>query len=138
MLTDPDKRELLKSIEHLSKELVQPNPAGETGPKSWIKKLFVKAERPPEKSVEKREKVICISGANLEWILENHKVKFISVCARCNAVLCCRTTPKLKGDVVTACARILGCRTLSIGDGANDVAMIQGRARNHIFNNIVF
>lgn len=71
------------------------------------------------------DSVLIISGANLEYILKEEKKDFIKLCDACNAVLCCRTTPKLKGDVVAAVREILNRRTLSIGDGANDVAMIQ-------------
>ena len=41
----------------------------------------------------------------------------------CSAVICCRVTPKQKQDMVWL-MRKNQCTTLSIGDGANDVNMI--------------
>lgn len=42
----------------------------------------------------------------------------------CTAVVCCRVSPKQKA-IVTALVRTTGDVTLGIGDGANDVGMIQ-------------
>ena len=41
----------------------------------------------------------------------------------CSAVICCRVTPKQKQDMVWL-MRKNKCTTLAIGDGANDVNMI--------------
>jgi phospholipid-translocating ATPase len=46
---------------------------------------------------------------------------------RCSAVICCRVSPKQKALVVELVRDgIPDVRTLAIGDGANDVSMIQG------------
>ncbi len=42
---------------------------------------------------------------------------------QCQAVICCRVTPKQKQDMVWL-MRKNKCTTLAIGDGANDVNMI--------------
>lgn len=42
----------------------------------------------------------------------------------CAAVVCCRVSPKQKA-LVTALVKSTGDTTLGIGDGANDVGMIQ-------------
>lgn len=42
----------------------------------------------------------------------------------CGAVVCCRVSPKQKA-LVTALVKGTGDITLGIGDGANDVGMIQ-------------
>ena len=42
----------------------------------------------------------------------------------CAAVVCCRVSPKQKA-LVTALVKKSGDTTLAIGDGANDVGMIQ-------------
>ncbi len=47
---------------------------------------------------------------------------------RCKAVVCCRVSPLQKAQVTTL-VRSAGSVTLAIGDGANDVGMIQ---RAHI------
>ena len=44
--------------------------------------------------------------------------------ARCAAVVCCRVSPKQKAQV-TKLVKSRGDTTLGIGDGANDVGMIQ-------------
>lgn len=43
----------------------------------------------------------------------------------CESVVCCRVTPKQKADVVKLIKDRLNKITLAIGDGANDVNMIQ-------------
>lgn len=43
---------------------------------------------------------------------------------QCAAVICCRVSPKQKA-LVTALVKTTGDTTLGIGDGANDVGMIQ-------------
>ncbi|ORX56555.1 phospholipid-translocating P-type ATPase [Piromyces finnis] len=51
--------------------------------------------------------------------------KFVEVGIRCRTVICCRVTPIQKANVVKAVRHNLNAVTLAIGDGANDVAMIQ-------------
>ena len=63
------------------------------------------------------------------------KALFLSITKGCEAVVCCRVTPKQKADVVRLVKRGLGKITLAIGDGANDVNMIQ---EAHIGNNRIF
>jgi phospholipid-transporting ATPase len=53
------------------------------------------------------------------------RLEFLSLARMCRAVICCRVTPKQKADVVTLVSDNVGAVTLAIGDGANDVAMIQ-------------
>ncbi|KAJ3335527.1 hypothetical protein HDU93_005120 [Gonapodya sp. JEL0774] len=50
---------------------------------------------------------------------------FLELGTRCNSVLCCRVTPLQKAQVVTLVRMHLKKVTLAIGDGANDVSMIQ-------------
>ncbi|KXS09048.1 phospholipid-translocating P-type ATPase [Gonapodya prolifera JEL478] len=50
---------------------------------------------------------------------------FLELGTRCNSVLCCRVTPLQKAQVVTLVRTHLRKVTLAIGDGANDVTMIQ-------------
>eukprot|EP01126_Amoeba_proteus_P053769 TRINITY_DN6574_c0_g1_i2.p1 TRINITY_DN6574_c0_g1~~TRINITY_DN6574_c0_g1_i2.p1 ORF type:complete len:1109 (+),score=201.35 TRINITY_DN6574_c0_g1_i2:189-3329(+) len=50
----------------------------------------------------------------------------VEICNRCSSVLCCRVSPLQKAEVVnTIHAFNNKIRTLAIGDGANDVSMIQ-------------
>lgn len=44
---------------------------------------------------------------------------------RCEAVICCRVSPKQKAQIVRLVKDGMDVMTLAIGDGANDVSMIQ-------------
>jgi phospholipid-translocating ATPase len=69
---------------------------------------------------------IIIDGDSLKLVLdESNKRKFLLLCKQCRAVLCCRVSPSQKAAVVNMVKSGLDCLTLAIGDGANDVAMIQ-------------
>lgn len=50
---------------------------------------------------------------------------FLRLTKYCNSVLCCRATPLQKAYIVRVVKEELKMRTLAIGDGANDVSMIQ-------------
>ena len=45
----------------------------------------------------------------------------------CEAVICCRVSPLQKALVVKLVKEGTGAMTLAIGDGANDVSMLQVR-----------
>ncbi|KAK7560515.1 phospholipid-translocating P-type ATPase [Phyllosticta citricarpa] len=69
---------------------------------------------------------IVIDGDSLKLVLDDSlKQKFLLLCKQCRSVLCCRVSPSQKAAVVEMVKNGLDCLTLSIGDGANDVAMIQ-------------
>ncbi|GFO46882.1 phospholipid-transporting ATPase [Plakobranchus ocellatus] len=51
--------------------------------------------------------------------------RFLKICLHCRSVVCCRATPIQKASVVKLVRDNLKKMTLSIGDGANDVSMIQ-------------
>ncbi|KTW27436.1 hypothetical protein T552_02414 [Pneumocystis carinii B80] len=69
---------------------------------------------------------LVIDGDTLKLLLEKHfKDNFLLLCTQCKAVLCCRVSPSQKAAVVSIIKKGLNVMTLSIGDGANDVAMIQ-------------
>lgn len=69
---------------------------------------------------------VVIDGDALKLALdEDIKSKFLLLCKQCKSVLCCRVSPAQKAGVVRLVKNSLGVMTLSIGDGANDVAMIQ-------------
>ncbi|KAH9819407.1 putative phospholipid-transporting ATPase DNF3 [Teratosphaeria destructans] len=54
------------------------------------------------------------------------KQKFYSLISYVDSVICCRASPSQKAGIVKAIrARIPSALTLAIGDGANDIAMIQ-------------
>lgn len=69
---------------------------------------------------------IVIDGDSLKLVLDDRlKQKFLLLCKQCKSVLCCRVSPSQKAAVVRLVKNGLDVITLSIGDGANDVAMIQ-------------
>jgi phospholipid-translocating ATPase len=69
---------------------------------------------------------LVIDGDTLKLMLdEKLKQKFLLLCKECRSVLCCRVSPSQKAAVVAMVKSGLDVMTLSIGDGANDVAMIQ-------------
>ncbi|RXM28266.1 putative phospholipid-transporting ATPase IF [Acipenser ruthenus] len=69
---------------------------------------------------------LVVDGASLSLALREHEKLFMDICRNCPAVLCCRMAPLQKAKVV----RLIKTSpekpiTLAIGDGANDVSMIQ-------------
>lgn len=50
---------------------------------------------------------------------------FVELASRCQAVICCRVTPKQKALIVALVKKYQNVVTLAIGDGANDVNMIK-------------
>lgn len=58
---------------------------------------------------------------------DQHKVLFLTLATRCTSVVCCRVSPMQKALVTKLVREGLGVMTLAVGDGANDVSMIQVR-----------
>ena len=51
---------------------------------------------------------------------------FLELCVEVDSTICCRASPSQKANMVTAIRNLKkDCVTLAIGDGANDIAMIQ-------------
>ena len=53
---------------------------------------------------------------------------FVDLATSCQAVICCRVTPKQKALIVQLVKKHKAAITLAIGDGANDVNMIKSEA----------
>uniref|UniRef100_A0A8C5GCC2 Phospholipid-transporting ATPase n=1 Tax=Gouania willdenowi TaxID=441366 RepID=A0A8C5GCC2_GOUWI len=69
---------------------------------------------------------LVIDGRTLAYALDKTlEDKFLEVARSCRSVLCCRSTPLQKSMVVKLVRNKLKVMTLAIGDGANDVSMIQ-------------
>lgn len=70
---------------------------------------------------------VVVDGDALKIILHDNDIKrkFLLLCKQCKAVLCCRVSPSQKAGVVKLVKDTLDVMTLAIGDGSNDVAMIQ-------------
>lgn len=69
---------------------------------------------------------LIIDGKSLTFALEKGLDKeFLDLAILCKAVICCRVSPLQKALVVKLVKRNLKSLLLAIGDGANDVSMIQ-------------
>ena len=69
---------------------------------------------------------LLITGQALSHaLLDKYKMKFLELGTMCKAVVCCRVTPLQKAEVVELVMQNEQKITLAIGDGANDVSMIQ-------------
>ncbi|XP_042349883.1 phospholipid-transporting ATPase VB [Plectropomus leopardus] len=69
---------------------------------------------------------LVIDGRTLTMALSSDlQDRFIDLARRCRSVLCCRVTPLQKSRVVKIVREKLKVMTLAVGDGANDVNMIQ-------------
>ncbi|XP_065880179.1 putative phospholipid-transporting ATPase 9 [Euphorbia lathyris] len=69
---------------------------------------------------------LIIDGKSLTYALEDDmKHLFLKLAIGCASVICCRSSPKQKGLVTKLVKEGTGKTTLAIGDGANDVGMLQ-------------
>lgn len=69
---------------------------------------------------------LIIDGKSLEYALDSRLEKdFLNLAVQCKAVICCRVSPLQKALVVKLVKRHKKALLLAIGDGANDVSMIQ-------------
>uniref|UniRef100_A0A8D1RFM0 Phospholipid-transporting ATPase n=1 Tax=Sus scrofa TaxID=9823 RepID=A0A8D1RFM0_PIG len=69
---------------------------------------------------------LIIDGKTLKHALHFEvKKSFLNLALSCRAVLCCRLSPLQKAEIVDLVKSHVRAITLAIGDGANDVGMIQ-------------
>ncbi|KAF8686428.1 Phospholipid-translocating P-type ATPase [Rhizoctonia solani] len=69
---------------------------------------------------------VVIDGDTLRFALDDSlKPLFLNLGTQCDTVVCCRVSPAQKAQTVKLVKDGKNAMTLSIGDGANDVAMIQ-------------
>ncbi|TYJ54546.1 hypothetical protein B9479_004773 [Cryptococcus floricola] len=72
------------------------------------------------------ELALIIDGKSLTYALEKECSEvFLELAIMCKAVVCCRVSPLQKALVVKLVKRSTDAPLLAIGDGANDVSMIQ-------------
>ncbi|RVE42848.1 hypothetical protein evm_012497, partial [Chilo suppressalis] len=75
---------------------------------------------------KQNEVALVIDGKTLKYAMGcDLKKDFLDLCISCKVVVCCRVSPIQKAEVVEMVSGATGAVTLAIGDGANDVAMIQ-------------
>ncbi|XP_060987095.1 probable phospholipid-transporting ATPase IIB isoform X4 [Dama dama] len=63
--------------------------------------------------------------SSLEVCLKYYEHEFVELACQCPAVVCCRCSPTQKAHIVKLLQQHTGRRTCAIGDGGNDVSMIQ-------------
>nr|XP_033802227.1 phospholipid-transporting ATPase IA isoform X1 [Geotrypetes seraphini] len=69
---------------------------------------------------------LIIDGKSLKYALTfGVRQYFLDLSLSCKAVICCRVSPLQKSEVVEMVKKQVKVITLAIGDGANDVSMIQ-------------
>ena len=68
---------------------------------------------------------LLIDGDSLSYFLTYHREDFISVAVLLPAVIACRCSPTQKADIATLIRHTTKKRVACIGDGGNDVSMIQ-------------
>ncbi|XP_037913734.1 probable phospholipid-transporting ATPase IIA isoform X2 [Hermetia illucens] len=68
---------------------------------------------------------LVVSGESLEVCLQYYDIEFMELATACPAVVCCRCSPTQKAQVVDLIQKHTGKRTCAVGDGGNDVSMIQ-------------
>ncbi|KAI3409185.1 Phospholipid-transporting ATPase, partial [Psidium guajava] len=69
---------------------------------------------------------LVIDGKSLNFALtKDLEDMFLDLAINCASVICCRSSPKQKALVTRLVKLKLGKTTLSVGDGANDVSMLQ-------------
>ncbi|XP_051121058.1 phospholipid-transporting ATPase 1-like [Andrographis paniculata] len=129
-----DKQETAISIGYSSRlltsgmtQIVVNNNSKETCRKSlqdnigMCKKLICDA-----RGVAMAEIALIIDGTSLVHILDTElEEELFELASKCTVVLCCRVAPLQKAGIVALIKSRTDVMTLAIGDGANDVSMIQ-------------
>ncbi|KAI9143285.1 hypothetical protein BKA69DRAFT_1063329 [Paraphysoderma sedebokerense] len=129
--SDPDsvKQQLEDSWETITgKEAAdtanQPAFSQPSGRFSRLKSWFLQKSKCPAKEPSKF--ALVIEGDSLRHALSSdQKDLFLRLGTKCSSVICCRVSPLQKAKVVSLVRKSLNCLSLAIGDGANDVSMIQ-------------
>jgi phospholipid-translocating ATPase len=83
------------------------------------------AEEQFQRFQKKAGACLVIDGRSLSFCTDNFPVQFLEVAMRCPSVVCCRCAPTQKALIVRLLKRTANKRCAAIGDGGNDVAMIQ-------------
>ncbi|KAG5460126.1 MAG: hypothetical protein BJ554DRAFT_7865, partial [Olpidium bornovanus] len=89
---------------------------------------FLERRRKPVKlATHGNDRALVIEGQGLKHILDDPACRqdFLSLTTSCSSVVCCRGSPLQKAQVVELVRHGTGTLCLAVGDGANDVSMIQ-------------
>lgn len=92
--------------------------------KNWIKQQLIASLE--DRNTKENNTTLVIDGRCLTYALEpDLRENFLKLSCQCFTVICCRVTPLQKAQVTILIRHYARRVTLSIGDGANDVSMIQ-------------
>lgn len=98
----------------------------EAGTRSQIEAGLKQVSDSPKDSPAKQDYAVVIDGETLRFALQDSlKPLFLDLTTQCATVVCCRVSPAQKAQTVKLVKDGKKAMTLAIGDGANDVAMIQ-------------
>eukprot|EP00051_Salpingoeca_urceolata_P032761 m.17242 g.17242 ORF g.17242 m.17242 type:complete len:1165 (+) comp5427_c0_seq1:383-3877(+) len=87
---------------------------------------FIQEKLQFSNDMEPEKLALIVDGQGLLHCLsEDLRSRWLRLAKRCKAVICCRVSPLQKADVVRLVKKSDKAITLAIGDGANDVGMIQ-------------
>ncbi|KAJ1562500.1 putative aminophospholipid-translocase [Cladochytrium tenue] len=73
----------------------------------------------------KGDVALIIDGESLHVYMTHHVAAFTNVALALPVVVCCRCSPTQKAEITLLIRAFTGRRVLAIGDGGNDVSMIQ-------------
>ncbi|CAG8562358.1 193_t:CDS:10, partial [Dentiscutata heterogama] len=73
----------------------------------------------------KKDSCLVIDGVSIQFYMDHYKNEFIEVAVRLPVVVACRCSPTQKADITKLIMEFTGKRVCCIGDGGNDVSMIQ-------------
>src|SRR3989338_159507 len=76
-------------------------------------------------STQNTRHALVIDGETLRFVIEDHDIAFLDLALNCQAVIVCRATPIHKANMVKLVRERIDACCLAVGDGANDVSMIQ-------------
>ena len=124
-----DKQETAINIGHSCRLLTKDTPLiilNQTSLDSTREEIVRELSKEKASQNETEDLSLIIDGKTLIHALEQSvRQEFIDLCTRCSAVICCRVSPIQKAEMVELVQEYTQAISLAIGDGANDVAMIQ-------------
>jgi phospholipid-translocating ATPase len=126
-----DKKETALSVSKLSNHVTREMEILDFTEASADSLLFLLYESFKRVELETNSKfALIIDGRSLTLYLDNYKAglskELINLCLKCKAVICCRLSPLQKAQIVQLVKNSNNFPiTAAIGDGANDVSMIQ-------------
>jgi magnesium-transporting ATPase (P-type) len=68
---------------------------------------------------------LAIDGMAMEWCITQYLAAYVALFKRCDTTVSYRSTPLQKAMAVKMAKKSLAATCLAVGDGANDVSMIQ-------------